>query len=235
VRAAAAGRRVVRGLRRRLRRVRVPALLLLRRRPAQAAVPLRRVRHLPRRRPRQLLPLRDLRLLLRRHAGGASTVGGRPPAPPAGGPPGAPPPPPPPPPPFPWRQPLARPPALLPARRAGARACLMPHAACALACRTSTLRWTRAARRRHALVTSAHSTGLTHCRLRSGRAASARPLCGHVRPRRRALCARCCVRVAWGGSRTGRRERLPGVEGGRPVALARCAVASPRGRLARVE
>jgi len=220
VRAAAAGRRVVRGLRRRLRRVRVPALLLLRRRPAQAAVPLRRVRHLPRRRPRQLLPLRDLRLLLRRHAGGASTVV---------------PPPPPPPPPFPWRQPLARPPALLPARRAGARACLMPHAACALACRTSTLRWTRAARRRHALVTSAHSTGLTHCRLRSGRAASARPLCGHVRPRRRALCARCCVRVAWGGSRTGRRERLPGVEGGRPVALARCAVASPRGRLARVE
>jgi len=158
----------------------------------------------------------------------AATLEARPPSAP-------PPPPPPPPPPFPWRQPLARPPALLPARRAGARACLMPHAACALACRTSTLRWTRAARRRHALVTSAHSTGLTHCRLRSGRAASARPLCGHVRPRRRALCARCCVRVAWGGSRTGRRERLPGVEGGRPVALARCAVASPRGRLARVE
>ena len=70
VRAAPAGRRGLFRLRRRLRRVRLPHLPLLRRRPPEAAVPLRRVRHLPRRRRRELLPLRDVRLLLRAVAAG---------------------------------------------------------------------------------------------------------------------------------------------------------------------
>lgn len=62
------------------RRLCLPQVPLLRRRPGQAAVPLRRVWHLPHRRARQLLPLLHLRLLLLHGPQGAWTREGGGPA-----------------------------------------------------------------------------------------------------------------------------------------------------------